>query len=192
MVAVTPSQIAAPASALLQIEQALVGPGTELSPLARLVGWRLNVLAFCAFLRGLPVADAALGKLLAPGFATFLSHDFVSLITEEEHGLLPLLQRRLLLGDNLDDVISQLSDEHRQEREQARTLAAQCLDFASGTDADWPELCDALTQFAERQRRHLLWEDATILPLARDRLSAEDLNRWGADMDRRYRARQPH
>ena len=175
-----PHVTASVSSALLQIEQALVAPGPTLSPLARLIGKRVNLFAFCAILRALPAIDPMMARSMAPGLAAFLNRDFITLIAEEESGLLPLLNRRLLLGDSLDDVIRQLSDEHRQEREQAGLLAAQLLDFAAGTDADWPELCDNLAQFAERQRRHLVWEDATILPLARERLSADDLTQWDA------------
>ncbi|MBP7063678.1 hemerythrin domain-containing protein [Ferrovibrio sp.] len=176
-----------PVSAMLQIEMALAGAGSDLSALDRLVGHRLNLLAFCAILKAQPSAGPALTRALAPSFATFLKRDFLSLITEEEEGLLHHLERRLLLGDDLDDVIRQLSDEHRQDCQEARQLAAACLEFANGIDADWSDLCDAMAHFAERQRRHLVWEDATILPVARERLTADDLTAWGEAMERRYR-----
>jgi hypothetical protein len=175
-----------PVSALLQLEMMLNVGDSKLSPLDLLVGLRLNLLAVCAIFKALPSGSATLTRTLAAAFAAYLSRDFVNLIVEEEEGLLPHLNRRLMLGDDLDDVISQLSDEHRQDREQAKILAARCSDFAAGTDEDWPELCEALAHFAEKQRRHLTWEDATILPMARNRLSGEDLNHWGAKMQRRY------
>lgn len=181
----TSQSVSFPVAAMLQIERGPSAAGA-LSALDRLVGRRLNLIGFCAILKGLPAAGPALIRSLAPGIASFLSHDCLAVITEEDEGLLPYLNRRLMVGDNLDDVIRQLTDEHRQDREQARLLAAQCLDFASGAEADWLELCELLAQFAERQRRHLVWEDATILPVARERLSADDLRRWGAEMDRRY------
>lgn len=182
-----PHNTAFPVSAMLQIEMALTAADSDLSPLDKLIARRLNLLAFCAILRALPAAGPTLTRALAPAFSAFLSRDCVSLITEEEEGLLPHLGRRLLLGDDLDEVIRQLSDEHRQDREEAKLLAAQCLDFAAGTEDDWPDLCEALAHFAERQRRHLVWEDATILPVARDRLSADDLTQWDTEMERRYR-----
>ncbi len=172
---------------MLQIEMALAGAGAELSALDRLAGRRLNLLAFCAILKALPQAGPALTRALAPSFAAYLSRDFLALVSEEEEGLLRYLERRLLLGDDLDDMIRQLSDEHRQDRQEARQLAASCREFASGTDADWSDLCDALAGFAERQRRHLVWEDATILPVARERLTGDDLSAWAKEMERRYR-----
>ena len=33
---------------------------------------------------------------------------------------------------------------------------------------------------------HLIWEDATILPVARERLLPDDLERWNAEMTQRY------
>lgn len=176
-----------PVSAMLQIEMALAGTSNGLSALDRLIGHRLNLLAFCAILKAQPSAGPALTRALAPSFAAFLNRDFLNLINEEEKGLLRHLENRLLLGDDLDDVIRQLTDEHRQDRLEARQLAASCLEFANGTDADWSDLCDAMAHFAEGQRRHLVWEDATILPVARERLTADDLAAWGEAMERRYR-----
>lgn len=181
-----PHDAAAPVSALLQIETALHAGGTDLSALDILVGRRLNLIGFCAMLKSLPAGGPGLTRRLAPALAAYLTCDFPALIAEEEEGLLRFLNRRLLLGDDLDDVIRQLSDEHRQDCEQARGLAARCRDFAAGTDQDWPDLCEALADFAERQFRHLRWEDATLLPVARERLSAGDLDLWRAEMDRRH------
>jgi len=169
-----------------QIEVALRN-AAPMSPLDMLVARRMNLAAFCGILKALPSGSATLGRTLAPSLASFLSRDYPALIVEEEEGLLPCLNRRLLLGDNLDDILRQLGDEHRQDVAHAKLLATRCDDFASEVDADWPELCEALSDFADRQRRHLVWEDATILPIARDRLLADDMRQWGCDMDRRYR-----
>jgi len=176
-----------PRNAPLAHLESLLAGGTGLTPLDRLIGRRLGLQCFCTLLRALPVAGCNLTRRLAPVLAPYLSTDYSALMAEEEEGLLPHLERRLLVGDDLDAVVNQLSDEHRQDREQARQLAIRCLDFANGTDDDWLGLCDILAQFAERQRRHLTWEDATILPMARDRLSAEDQTQWEAEMDQRYR-----
>lgn len=176
-----------PLSAMRQIEMAAGNSATSLSPLDRLVARRLNLASFCGILKALPSSSAVLGRTLAPGLASFLARDFPALIVEEEEGLLPCLNRRLLLGDNLDDILHQLSDEHRQDVAAAKILATRCDDFATEIDADWPGLCEALGDFADRQRRHLVWEDATILPIARERLLANDMHQWGCDMNRRYR-----
>ncbi len=173
-------------SVLLAIEQALSSSEIALSPLDRLVAMRLVLQAFCAIVRSLSTVSPELFRAMAGGLAHFLAQDFVRIVTEEQDGLLVYLRRRLMLGDELDTLIEHLHDEHRQDCEQARILSGRCGEFASGIETDWPDLLEALSAFAEQQRRHLIWEDATILPVARERLQADDLQSWSAEMTRRY------
>jgi len=173
-------------SVLLAIEQALSASETALSPLDRLVAMRLVLQAFCAIVRSLSTVSPELFRAMAGGLAHFLAQDFVRIVTEEQDGLLVYLRRRLMLGDELDALIGHLHDEHRQDCEQARILSGRCGEFASGIETDWPDLLEALSAFAEQQRRHLIWEDATILPVARERLQADDLQSWSAEMTRRH------
>ncbi len=179
------THLAFPATAMGRIETALAAPEAELSPLDSLIGRRLDLQAFCAVLKSPPSGGPGLARALAAAAAAYLAEDFLFLVAEEEDNLLPLLQRRLLLGDDMDELFRQLSDEHSQDRAQALALAAQCRDFAAGGAGDWPDLCEALGQFAERQRRHLVWEDATILPLARARLSGDDMQKWRSQLQTR-------
>lgn len=172
---------------LRHLDAVLTGENAGLSPLDILVGRRLSLLALCTVLKGLPVGGQTLTRHIAPSLTDFLLIEFPALIAEEEEGLLAYLNRRLLLGDNLDDVIRQVREEHRQEAEQAHRLAARCQDFIDGAESDWPDLCDALAQFADRQQRHLNWEDATIVSAARERLSTKDLEGWAAEMQSRNR-----
>lgn len=173
-------------SVLLAIEQALSASEAALSPLDRLVAMRLVLQAFCAIVRSLSTVSPELFRAMAGGLAHFLAQDFVRIVTEEQDGLLVYLRRRLMLGDELDALIGHLHDEHRQDCEQARILSGRCGEFASGIETDWPDLLEALSAFAEQQRRHLIWEDATILPVARERLQADDLQSWSAEMTRRH------
>lgn len=179
------THLAFPATAMGRIETALAAPEAELSPLDHLIGRRIDLQAFCAILKQPPAGGQGLAQALATAAAAYLAEDFLLLVAEEEESLLPLLQRRLLLGDDLDELFRQLNDEHSQDRAQALSLAAQCRDFADGGAGDWPDLCEALAQFAERQRRHLVWEDATILPLARARLSEDDMQKWRGQLQLR-------
>lgn len=176
-----------PVSVLGRLETVVAHDESGLSPLDILIGRRLGLLALCTVLKSLPVGGQTLTRLLTPTLADYFVTDFPALIVEEEKGLLAYLNGRLLLGDNLDDVIRQVNEEHRQEREQAMRLSARCRDFMDGTESDWPDLCDALAQFADRQQRHLSWEDATIVSAARERLSAKDLAGWAAEMKLRNR-----
>lgn len=181
----SPATGSAPISAMLAIEQALSPAEASLSPIDRLIGMRMVLQAFCAVIRSLSNASPALFRALAPGIANFLSRDFINIVTEEQEGLLVYLRQRLMLGDELDTLIHHLNDEHRQDCEHAKALGGRCREFATGTDIDWPDLLEALSAFAEQQRRHLIWEDATILPIARERLQPDDLTRWNVEMHRR-------
>ncbi|MEK9970706.1 MAG: hypothetical protein VW600_16320 [Ferrovibrio sp.] len=176
----------APVSAMHALELALSPAESDLSPIERLVAMRMILQSFCAIIRSLSNVTPALFQVMAPGIARFLMQDFIRIVAEEQEGLLVYLRKRLMLGDELDVLIGHLQDEHRQDCEQARILGGRCLEFASGIETDWPDLLEALSAFAEQQRRHLIWEDATILPIARDRLQADDLARWSAELDQRY------
>jgi hypothetical protein len=174
-------------SGILQINYALQALAAAPSPFDSLTAARFSLVSLCAMLRALPTCGPAVAKAVAPGIADFLTRDFPAIIIEEEEGILPRLRSRLLLGDDLDEIINELNEEHREDRAYAADLARRCEAFANDLDDEWPDLCAALTNFAERQRRHVAWEDATILSIARERLTAEDLASWRIDMDRRYR-----
>lgn len=174
-------------SAIQHIFAALSRDDEDTGPFERLEGQRLALLGVCALFDALPATGQRLQQRLAAGLATYLRTDFPALIAEEEDSLLPLLRARLLLGDDFDRVLRQMDDEHRHDRRQAATLAAECEALANGLIPDEAAvLFSACRAFAEQQRRHLAWEDATVLPLARDRFTAADLETW----NRRSRARR--
>ncbi|HEX6959053.1 MAG TPA: hemerythrin domain-containing protein [Ferrovibrio sp.] len=172
--------------ALLRLFAALGGAAQDGSPFDILAGQRLSLVAVCAIMDALPNTPPALARNIAAALAGFLRHDYLAVITEEEDGLLVKLQPRLLLGDDLDEAIRQLMEEHRRDRQEALLLAAKCDEIATGlSDGEAAATLVALRAFAERQRRHLAWEEAIILPLARDRLSSDDLSQWKQAMKKR-------
>jgi hypothetical protein len=181
-----PADLAAP-PAILQIYAALARDDEETGPFERLEGQRMTLLGICALLDALAGSGALLQQRLAGGLAAYLRADFPAMIAEEQDGLLSLLRARLLLGDDFDQVLRQMDDEHRHDLRQAAALAGECEALAGGLVPDETAvLFSACRAFAEQQRRHLAWEDATVLPLARGRLTAADLETW----NRRSRARR--
>lgn len=118
----------------------------------------------------------------------FLRHDLPLHIIDEEEDLFPLLRRRCLPEDDLEPVLGMLSAEHRSDEDTARTVrthleASLDRQVAPGLD---PAKKRAMTDFAAQERRHLGLENAVVLPIARLRLSAEDL----AGLGRRLAARR--
>lgn len=177
-------------------DQALLSPGlrrilaalshvseVETSPFENMLNQRMALLSICAMIDRLPLANANTLQRLGPALAAYLRQDFPAIIAEEEEGMLPLLRQRLLLGDDLEPALRQLCEEHRRDIQRALSLATECDALAEGLDSeDIAGILASLAAFAEQQRRHLAWEEAIILPVARARLSAQDIKAWNRAM----------
>lgn len=108
----------------------------------------------------------------------FLRQDMALHIIDEEEDLFPLLRRRCLPEDELGPLLGALSAEHRDDIEQTQTLST-LLERAliegqpPGHDLETQRL---FTDFALHERRHIALENAVILPIARLRLTPQDLH----------------
>lgn len=102
-------------------------------------------------------------------------------IIDEEEDLFPLLRRRCLPEDELENVLGVLSAEHRADAtlgRAVRTHLEHCLDTRSAPGASLEGRRD-LAAFAAQERRHLALENAVVLPIARLRLTPADLTGLG-------------
>jgi len=109
-------------------------------------------------------------------------------IIDEEEDLFPLLRRRCLPEDELEGVLGVLSAEHKADGVLGRTVRdylEHCLDTRAAPGVSVAGRRD-LAAFAAQERRHLALENAVVLPIARQRLSLEDL----AGLARRLAARR--
>ncbi|MFN3522088.1 MAG: hemerythrin domain-containing protein [Phenylobacterium sp.] len=109
-------------------------------------------------------------------------------IIDEEEDLFPLLRRRCLPEDELEGILGELSAEHKADGvlgKRVRTYLEACLEKRLAPGADLLRRGD-LTAFAAQERRHLALENAIVLPIARLRLSPEDL----CGLSRRLAARR--
>jgi hemerythrin-like domain-containing protein len=116
------------------------------------------------------------------GIVDFLRHDLPLHVIDEEEDLFPLLRRRCLPEDELEQVLGRLSAEHREDVETARavrTILEDCLARRSAPGLD-PAARKSMQAFASQERRHLGLENAVVLPIARLRLSQKDLRTLGA------------
>lgn len=183
-----PGQV--PSLALARILAALQPPGGSdgLSPFDVMMSQRMVLLGICAMIDRLPSAGTEMLRRVGPALANYLRHEFPQLSNEEEEGLLPLLKQRMLLGDEMDQAIRQSVEEHRRDVHTAQMLAQECDALGDGLESEEiPAVLAALRAFAEQQRRHVAWEEAIILPLARARLSDRDLAAWSKAMRARKR-----
>jgi len=97
-------------------------------------------------------------------------------LADEEYDLFPRLTARCDPEDGLEAIVDMLEHEHEADSALYRCLESGLRAIAKGEAPDHRDLFarDAHA-FAMLQRRHLNWENGTVLPLARQKLSGEDL-----------------
>jgi hemerythrin-like domain-containing protein len=113
----------------------------------------------------------------------FLLNDLPNHVSDEEEDLFPILRARCGWEDQVEAVFDVLTKEHAADEILARAvieglrMIAQSSIGRVDTGLQIP-----IRAFVETQRRHLSWENALVLPLARRRLTAEDLHQLAGRM----------
>ncbi len=113
----------------------------------------------------------------------YLKNDMVVHVIDEEQDLFPLIRRRAEPGDEIETALGQLSGEHADDEELANKIIAGlelCLPSPDQPLGD--DIKAALRSFARNQRLHLALENATVMPLAKIRLTERDLKDLSARM----------
>lgn len=114
-----------------------------------------------------------------------LCRDLPMHFDDEEKGLFPRLRARALPEDELDKTLNRLSREHEIAQAAFALLVPALACMADGA-LPASEDRDALCRLATSERRHLIVENAILLPLARLRLTEQDKSALMAEMcDRR-------
>lgn len=94
----------------------------------------------------------------------------------EEEALFPLLRRRVPESHSLQSALECLEHEHdRDGASLIEIVDALRSAMESGSVANPDMLGYMLRGFFDSQRRHIAWEEAVVLPAARDVLTAQDL-----------------
>jgi hemerythrin-like domain-containing protein len=116
----------------------------------------------------------------------FLRHDLPNHVADEEEDLFPLLRSRCTPEDQVDAIFDVLAAEHAADETLVRTVIERLETIAASPNGlvD-PALRVPIRAFVETQRRHLSWENALVLPLARRRLNSADLHKLSEGMARR-------
>lgn len=135
---------------------------------------------------GGPREGAALERIL-----TFLGTQLPQHLADEEIDLFPLMLDRCEPDDEIDKVIDRLQFDHSHAIADAPAIVAIIQSLgASNAPPSAPD-CQQLTAFAHHARRHLILENAVILPIARARLTLGDLTTMKTHMMQR-RGLPPH
>lgn len=109
--------------------------------------------------------------------AGFLADELPLHFADEEEDLFPLLRHRCEPEDDIERVLARLSADHRHADLETPELVRLLRRVAVGEAALTAEDRALLTRYASHSRRHLVLENAIILPLARVRLARRDLDR---------------
>jgi len=117
--------------------------------------------------------------------ASYLLYDLPRHHHDEEAGLFPLLRERLESDDGLDAILDRLASEHLIDTDFAGEIAESLDLMGRGERIPNPEMIGYMLRgFFERYRRHVHWENTLIMPLARKRLTEDDLAALAALMAR--------
>jgi hemerythrin-like domain-containing protein len=107
---------------------------------------------------------------------------------DEEHALFPLLKTRARPEDGMDAILDRLTAEHSSDMDFACEIAEALDSLGRGARAANPNMLGYMLRgFFERYRRHVQWETALVMPLARLRLTQEDLGALQAHMSKSRR-----
>jgi hemerythrin-like domain-containing protein len=122
-------------------------------------------------------------KPLASALLAYLKEDLPFDSEDKETDLLPALERRCEADDGLEEIRRQLAREHELNNDLAAFMVDDLEALADGRSLTNPvRLVNNVREFSETQRRHVTWEDRVLLPLARQRLTPEDLAEIGRSM----------
>lgn len=122
-------------------------------------------------LAGLAAPDPELAAGVLPNFDTALSRH----VHDEEDDLFPLLRKRSEPGDDINDTLDRLARNHADSLKLAVRVRQIVTALANGPVLPDLDEAKAMTGFAAHERHHLIVENAIVLPLARARLTDQDL-----------------
>ena len=103
---------------------------------------------------------------------------------DEEEGLFPLLRARARPEDGVDQILERLAAEHSSDNDFASEISEILEVLGQGRRPANPEMLGYMLRgFFERYRRHVQWENTLVMPLARLRLTRDDLDALLARMN---------
>lgn len=100
----------------------------------------------------------------------------------EEKYLYPVLTKRLCPGDLEQNMLEHIRHEHATDESHTHDTIEQLEKALACGRVEKPEMLGYMLRgFFECRRRHIAWEDAVVLPLARYRLTAKDFRAFSVE-----------
>jgi hemerythrin-like domain-containing protein len=105
----------------------------------------------------------------------YLEDELALHVADEEEDLLPLLGRRCEIGDRIGEISVALRENHANQRELSRSVMPELRRLIAGEAFGNPvQFFRNSVRLSAMIRRHLVWENAVLVPLARKRLKHPD------------------
>ncbi len=107
---------------------------------------------------------------------SYLRDEYVAHHLDEDEAMFPLLRQRAEPEDRIEETLDRLEADHENghgQIDRVLTILKAMVDGNNPPDGDGFE---TLRFFAAAERRHLIIENAIVLPIARARLSKADLD----------------
>lgn len=153
-------------------------------PLQHIAEEHLRLREVCATLDALAGADRP-DRAAARDCLEHLTEFLPRHTRDEEEDLFPLLRRRSAPEDEINETLDRLYHDHAESHDAVpRVIAALERMIAENAPFTKDEAA-AVSAFAQHERRHLIVENAIVLPLARVRLTKDDLRSLGLRMRQR-------
>jgi hemerythrin-like domain-containing protein len=114
----------------------------------------------------------------------FLKDDLKYHIADEEENLFPILRKRAEPDDQIDEILDQLSEEHKSDHIDAKQILRELEYLLDGTSS-YPisfEVNEMAHRFTSNERHRLILENAIVMPLAKVRFTSDDLSQMGQEM----------
>lgn len=153
------------------------------SPLDFITEDHLRLRAICAEMDQLADAEEIPPKAAA-NLVEYLRQELPLLLDDEDEDLLPRVLQRAEVEDELPKLARRLHKEHAQISVHLKAVLVALEGFGPDTPAS-EKTRDALRKLADATRRHLIFENAILIPLARARLTRDDLDAMRDAMLRR-------
>lgn len=120
-------------------------------------------------------------RRLAKSAATVLESGLSHYVRFEDEQLFPLVQSRS--GASITDALRQLHDEHVCDQGLALEIAEELEELCEQAICRNPAMLGYMLRgFFEGRRRHIVWENAVVIPIARQVLQPSDLDELDAWM----------
>lgn len=161
---------------------------TPHDPIEFILAEHLNHRRMCRALETLADATEFDGAPIA-ALVDFIRFDLTLHVIDEEEDFFPMLRRRCTPEDEVNEVLNRLSFEHEQDKAlsvRVRDVLNACLILQKPPHAIEGG-AEALKAFARHELHHLALENAVVVPLARRRFDAADLQELSARLLARRR-----